>query len=280
MVVFIRNLYIYYINSIIMSGEIMGKNYYSTNNKKVNVQLNIEAVYHSINGPNYLNVFNNGNTVVKEDFYGAIHVIRGEGTIKTKNQDYLLQKDDLLFLKYSDVISLSTVDCEWEYYFLWFYLVNLDLPFYQIFNIKQSEKDDEMIYSIIRLLSFDNYYTIGQANALCQVVLFRWLESSNSTLKFSEVQYKTIKEAVYYINQNLDQKIRVSDLAAKFNFSEKHFRNLFIRATGMSPKRYILNSKLDRATYLLTHSTKQLRRLRRNSVFPKRSFNNCFLEEV
>jgi AraC-like DNA-binding protein len=136
--------------------------------------------------------------------------------------------------------------------------VNLDLPFYQIFNIKQSKKDDDVIYSIIRLLSFDNYYTIGQANALCQVILFRWLESSNSTLNFSEIQYKTIKEAVYYINQNLDQRIKVSDLASKFNFSEKHFRNLFIKATGMSPKQYILNSKLDRATYLLMHSAKSI----------------------
>ena len=58
-----------------------------------------------------------------------------------------------------------------------------------------------------------------------------------------------------YIEHEIDQPLKVSDIAANFDYNDKHLSRLFKRYTGVSLKQYILNQKLKRADFLLMDST-------------------------
>lgn len=60
-----------------------------------------------------------------------------------------------------------------------------------------------------------------------------------------------IEEVVYYINAHLDEELSISELAQMASFSEYHFIRVFSDVVGMTPRKYIINVRMDYAKYLL-----------------------------
>ena len=58
-----------------------------------------------------------------------------------------------------------------------------------------------------------------------------------------------------YINENFHQEIDVDVLAKMSGYSYDHFRHLFKNHTGVSPKKYIMDKKIEHAKMLLSTST-------------------------
>jgi AraC-like DNA-binding protein len=56
-----------------------------------------------------------------------------------------------------------------------------------------------------------------------------------------------IEKALAFIDEHIEEKLSVAELATQFNFSEQYFRKLFTSVIGVPPKRYIEKSKLERA---------------------------------
>ena len=57
---------------------------------------------------------------------------------------------------------------------------------------------------------------------------------------------------IAYINSHLSTSLSVADIAKSCAMSESSFRRTMIRKTGLSPIRYILNQKIEKAKQLLT----------------------------
>lgn len=64
----------------------------------------------------------------------------------------------------------------------------------------------------------------------------------------SERQFLQVSE---YINEHLDQALKITDLAALLNISQNHFSHLFKQAIGISPYQYLLQQRIERAKQLL-----------------------------
>jgi len=60
-----------------------------------------------------------------------------------------------------------------------------------------------------------------------------------------------IKETVFYMKDNLKEKLTVELMAKKSELSTSHFSTLFRKATGMSPMDYFIHLKLQKACMLL-----------------------------
>lgn len=60
-----------------------------------------------------------------------------------------------------------------------------------------------------------------------------------------------IRKAAEYVTTHIYESITVSDLAEEVGYSEAHLRRLFGKLLGTTPKAYILDRKLERATALL-----------------------------
>ncbi len=54
-----------------------------------------------------------------------------------------------------------------------------------------------------------------------------------------------------YINDNLSQKLTLTEIAGVANLSNYHFARLFKAATGLSPHQYVINQRVERARTLL-----------------------------
>jgi len=61
-----------------------------------------------------------------------------------------------------------------------------------------------------------------------------------------------------YIDDNLQQHLRLAELAALTHMSPYHFARLFRRAAGMPPHRFVLHRRIDAATALLITSTSSI----------------------
>jgi AraC family transcriptional regulator len=57
-----------------------------------------------------------------------------------------------------------------------------------------------------------------------------------------------------YIEENLDQPLRIADLAAVVYLSEHHFLRAFGLVVGQTPHQYVMARRVDRAMQLLKHS--------------------------
>ena len=65
---------------------------------------------------------------------------------------------------------------------------------------------------------------------------------------------KHLQQVVDYIQSNLEQEISLADLAEIVQMSSYQFGKRFKQSTGLPPHRYVLQSRIERAKELLTHS--------------------------
>lgn len=61
-----------------------------------------------------------------------------------------------------------------------------------------------------------------------------------------------------YINEHLNQDIKLSDLAALLDLSQFHFSHLFKQSIGTSPYQYLLQQRVERAKQLLKQSERSI----------------------
>jgi AraC-like DNA-binding protein len=64
-----------------------------------------------------------------------------------------------------------------------------------------------------------------------------------------------IRKVVDYINENLDKKIEISELANLTEWKKDHLIRLFSKYLNITPYQYILNRKMEKAKSLLQNTT-------------------------
>ncbi len=118
---------------------------------------------------------------------------------------------------------------------------------------------------------------IGSANAIFSDMLFSWLRL-NKAHDSSQIPYGNLMlDAQLYINEHIEEKLSVADIAAQFNFSEQYFRKLFSRVIGVSPKQYIETTKLERAFVSLKESDLSVSEIAdKYNYSSSHHFANCF----
>lgn len=65
-------------------------------------------------------------------------------------------------------------------------------------------------------------------------------------------QLSIMNKAIEYISENITENLSVQELAQKFNLSESHFRRLFKKYTGRSPKEFAISMNISLAKKLLS----------------------------
>ena len=96
---------------------------------------------------------------------------------------------------------------------------------------------------------------LGAANALFMQLLFEWLQQIHAYKTDALLHGNIILESQLYINEHIEEKLTVGELAKRYHFSEKHFRHLFTNVIGIPPKKYIESVKLEHAYGLLKNSS-------------------------
>lgn len=120
---------------------------------------------------------------------------------------------------------------------------------------------------IVRLLHMELYqdgrmgqlYLDSLANALAINLLHDYSTTSFNVLPFKGgLGDRTLRRITHYIDESLDQNIRLVDLAELAKMSQSHFSRLFKQSTGLSPHQYLLQQRVERAKQLLKETNKSL----------------------
>ena len=107
----------------------------------------------------------------------------------------------------------------------------------------------ETIGEIMNMLR-DKRINLMQASTLIHSLLMQLLQASSASgdgLSGSAV----VDQAIAYIQDHLSDRLTVEMIAAACGYSPSYFSRIFTQETGMSPYRFVLNSRLDRAQQLL-----------------------------
>lgn len=80
-------------------------------------------------------------------------------------------------------------------------------------------------------------------------------------------QKQIYADIIDYIQLNLYQNIKISDIAAHFGYNEKYLSHLFTSVTGKTLKQYILSRKIDAANFMLTDSNMPVSEIAKNLGF-------------
>lgn len=90
-----------------------------------------------------------------------------------------------------------------------------------------------------------------------------------------------IDEAIQYIIHHVGEPISLDDLARLTNFSPCYLSHSFKKQTGYSPSEYVINTRLEKAQRLLTHSRKSVNEIAFEVGYGSASsFINVFTRKV
>ncbi len=258
----------------------MAQKIYGTNAVKSTVSLNFVAAYITKAEKHYYNPsFNNQkdkDVSPENDFVGFIHTVYGEGILTLRDKTITLNANELIFIRYRDMLAMSTDNSEWHFYCLWFFIDNLRLDFHRIHPLECTQSELDQIREIIIQLNNNDYYSLCRANGLGLKLLSDLLDgikAENSPDRYPEA----IRDTLFFINQNITNELPgVKELAERCNFCEKHFRVLFKNMTGMSPKQYIIKAKLEKAAFLLSYTALSVEEIANELYFPSSAY---FIEQ-
>ena len=247
----------------------MGRNIYGTNTMQSNVHLNYVSCYITTAEEGYRNEMQltAKHQTDEYSFVGFYHTFHGKGVIKTDNNTFYVQENDLIMIRYRELRSIASVDGEWHFYCHLFFINNLSLPFEKVFHVEQLPNQRSRTEQIIRYLNNNDYFYLCRANGLGQAMLCELLINTNSTYHNEEPYRHQIQKIIFYINQHVNENIPIGDLAAQCNICEKHFRDIFLKQTGVTPKQYILTAKMNRAAMLLTTTSWSVTEISDNLAF-------------
>jgi AraC-like DNA-binding protein/CheY-like chemotaxis protein len=64
-----------------------------------------------------------------------------------------------------------------------------------------------------------------------------------------------LKQSIKYINENITEKIKISELAQQTRWESQHYNRLFTQYIGTTPYKYIIDKKIEKAKTLLVETT-------------------------
>ncbi|HIK03237.1 MAG TPA: helix-turn-helix transcriptional regulator [Trichormus sp. M33_DOE_039] len=167
--------------------------------------------------------------------------------------------------------------------------VAIDTGDWQEFEIKpRFAAPDPLIHHIGLVLKSElesngdgnRVYIESLTNTLCVHLLKNYCVASNTNLYYSKdrgLSHWKLKQAIAYINDNLDQDLTLAEIAAVVDMSMYHFSRLFKQSTGFAPHQYVMNCRIERAKKLLIQTNQSIEKICEQIGFQSQShFTNVF----
>jgi len=119
---------------------------------------------------------------------------------------------------------------------------------------------DPLVYQIGQALKADleidgigrRFYADSLTTALAAHLLLHYSTRKHKLRAYNDgLPKEMLKQAIEYINTHLGENLSLAAMAAALHISPYYFCRLFKQSTGMSPHRYLMQQRLDRAKQLL-----------------------------
>ena len=135
-----------------------------------------------------------------------------------------------------------------------------------------------MILDIIDEFSSKKILYMENCSCMIKKVL---IEMHRKTLERTHSSFGAVNRALEYISANFTREIKNSEIATLTGYHEYHLNRLFIRHTGTSMHKYIINMRLNEAKKLLLNTDLPLAHIATKVGFNSNThFSNSFKRET
>lgn len=215
-----------------------------------------------------------------------LYVLSGEITIYNANVSYILPTNGFFILPNATTFDVMAAHAQC-YELSLCYEFNNESPYDYEFqgdsHLGGGPLDEELIRIVNKLLEL--YYLEKNSATDVEVLHYYFaflnhLEKKYYKKKTTSKGKKTkasVEEVKYYIDNNFDKDIRLSDLANMLFISEQHLSRLFSKEVGKSIRDYIQEKRLEKVKYDLLHSEDTITDIVYHAGFDNiNSFNRIF----
>ena len=185
------------------------------------------------------------------DSYEIVYYFEGQG----------LSKADTSLIPYTansySIFSPSTPHNETHYEKTVVYCVGFSVSNQSKFRIKTGnyKDDDRIIQSHVKDIYQETILQKTHYSEVIDLKLAEILFLHDRHQNEDSYMYDELLNIKKYINENISNtNISIEELASLSGYSYHYFRHIFQQQTGLSPKRYIINLRIEYAKNLLTNS--------------------------
>lgn len=237
---------------------------------------------------------------VKAQDCRLFYILDGKGEIIVKNQHLTLERDTVVFLPSESIYIFRT------YGSVKLISLNFDLSYenadmHEIFrplpcefNTEPSlcynaenpleeytvyENSSELLHELKSILSeFEEgkiYY-----REICSGMLKRVLLKlmRNDAIAYNKSK-NVIEDVISYISRNYTSELTNSSLASKFGYHEYHLNRLFLKYTGQTIHKYVINKRISEAKRLILGSELSLSEISERVGFNNYSFFSSYFKK-
>ena len=182
----------------------------------------------------------NGNIILR--------TLTGEGYVKLKNgRKFKCLPETLINL---DPSTISGYGCFKPYWSFWWIECEkpsvIKFPVNTVFIIRQVSEELEFLMESVRLLACGGT-AAEEAAASINLLLQKWYRSWREGAKQENLGLDKIRNIITIMQASAEKPLSIAMLAKKACLSEGRFRQVFMNSTGMSPKSYYDNMRLNKA---------------------------------
>lgn len=189
-----------------------------------------------------------------ENVFCFIRTTVGSGTVETKSRKYLLEKDSMITLRRSEIVSIYSTLKNWSCLWIDFAAPSHSLNFLgQTHMLAFSEREQNIISEMFETGTNYPEETEYIRNIFLHYRSFLRFGIKHTGKERSESLLFT--EICGYIRKKIYTKLTVADVAEFFYMSPRRMHQIFVENVGISPKKYISSQKILKAKSLLDDTT-------------------------
>lgn len=233
-----------------------------------------------------------GHSVIRKQqkFYLLMLCVDGCGTLCSGGNTYAIQKGDCMLCHAGGPIAYtSSREQPWSLYWVHFELTR-ESPVFPFLYSKEINPQRvvvnvhnkmPLIDLFEKIINFDDALSDDLQFCLQQSVFLTLLYTGLSAFKMSKGTNQYISAAVKYIDNNINQKITLDELAEEVHLSKYYLSHLFQQIMDISPNRYIIERRIRYAKTLLISSSLTIAEIAREAGFDNAMyFSNIFKRRV
>lgn len=192
-----------------------------------------------------------------DDTFSFIRCFSGEGEITLHGKSFILHENECLFLRFHTIKKYTSLSKTWGYKWVNFTAKNSSLVFETetVYSKPAFENEDILFTKLLRTGQTEDV-NVGYVNAVLDHYLYSVMFQDCCVRKEEEKKsVNTVDEICGYIRQKIYSKISIGEIASFFQMSPRRMHQIFTEKLNISPKRYILNKKLEEGYKLLVQTT-------------------------